>query len=163
MTLLDLLMRRIEHDTNGGCWLWPGALSHNGYAIVGGTSKTVHGAKSRQVHRLMYEAFRMPIPAGMVIDHLFCRVRCCVNPAHLEPVTVLENNRRGRGIARIFAAKTHCPQGHPYDEANTSLDARGYRKCRACMSRWTNKNARAARVSDAPSGCARRVTATEGL
>ena len=27
--------------------------------------------------------------------------------------------------------KTHCPQGHPYDEANT-LVWKGYRYCRAC-------------------------------
>lgn len=28
--------------------------------------------------------------------------------------------------------KTHCPQGHPYDAANTSVNARGWRTCRAC-------------------------------
>jgi hypothetical protein len=31
-----------------------------------------------------------------------------------------------------FAQRTHCPQGHPYDEANTRRDKRGSRQCRAC-------------------------------
>lgn len=30
------------------------------------------------------------------------------------------------------AAKTHCPQGHPYDEVNTGRGSRGERRCRAC-------------------------------
>src|ERR1039458_9099457 len=30
------------------------------------------------------------------------------------------------------AAKTHCPQGHPYDEANTKFTRGGWRTCRTC-------------------------------
>jgi hypothetical protein len=44
----------------------------------------------------MYERERDPIPAGLHLDHL-CRVRDCVNPEHLEPVTNAENLRRGDG------------------------------------------------------------------
>ena len=33
------------------------------------------------------------LTAGLTIDHL-CRVRLCVNPAHLEEVTYGENLRR---------------------------------------------------------------------
>jgi hypothetical protein len=29
-------------------------------------------------------------------------------------------------------AKTHCPQGHEYTEANTYVDGKGSRNCRAC-------------------------------
>jgi len=55
-------------------------------------------------------------------------VPACVRPAHLEPVTNQENVLRGMsgGLA------AHCPQGHPYDEANTYRDDRGHRFCRAC-------------------------------
>ena len=35
--------------------------------------------------------------------------------------------------ARRLAGPTHCPQGHAYDRANTAYDARGYRRCRACL------------------------------
>lgn len=28
--------------------------------------------------------------------------------------------------------KTHCPKGHPYDEANTYVTKQGHRLCRAC-------------------------------
>ena len=67
-----------------------------------------------------------PIPEGLVIDHL-CRVRDCVNPAHLDVVTTGENTRRGlRGVLT-----THCPKGHAYDELNTFIH-HGSRDCRAC-------------------------------
>ncbi|HEY5986880.1 MAG TPA: HNH endonuclease signature motif containing protein [Streptosporangiaceae bacterium] len=34
--------------------------------------------------------------------------------------------------SRAMAARTHCPQGHPYDAANTWRDKRDYRYCREC-------------------------------
>ena len=67
---------------------------------------------------------------GLEIDHL-CRRRGCAQPLHLEPVTGLENMRRGI-VGRVNRAKTHCPQGHPYDEANTHQSRSGRRNCRAC-------------------------------
>lgn len=29
-------------------------------------------------------------------------------------------------------SKTHCKSGHPFDSANTHVDRRGWRSCRAC-------------------------------
>lgn len=46
-------------------------------------------------HRVRYEAVHGPLEAGLVPDHL-CRHRPCCNPAHMEAVTIAENNRRGR-------------------------------------------------------------------
>lgn len=91
---------------------------------VGGSRLAVHA------HRLAYEAVKGPIPAGLQIDHL-CRVRNCVNPDHLEAVTQQENVRRGR-VGENTRSKTHCPQGHPYDEANTYRNPAGSRNCRTC-------------------------------
>jgi len=34
---------------------------------------------------------------------------------------------------RISQALTHCPQGHPYDEANTHILKNGARRCRKCQ------------------------------
>jgi hypothetical protein len=77
-------------------------------------------------HRWAYEAFVGPIPEGLEIDHL-CRNRACVNPAHLDPVTHQENMSRGKA-----ARMTHCHKGHPFDEANTRMEAYGSRRCKEC-------------------------------
>ena len=72
--------------TNTGCWDWVGALSH-GYGHFG-----IEGIIYR-AHRVTYEWMVGPIPDGLTIDHL-CKNKACVNPAHLEPVTIRENTRR---------------------------------------------------------------------
>jgi len=106
------------------CWLWAAGINSLGYG------KFQIGKKSCFAHRVSYELSIGPIPEGLSLDHL-CRVRHCVNPAHLEPVTQRENIMRGNGIAAKEAAKTHCPKNHPYDEENTR-NYRGKRFCKAC-------------------------------
>ena len=77
-----------------GCWLWAGAIqASNGYGRFG-VGRATDGVCF--AHRWAYEFFLGPIPAGLEIDHL-CRVRACVNPLHLQPVTHAENRARGRG------------------------------------------------------------------
>lgn len=119
------LMECIEPEPNTGCWLWSGCVNEHGYGLIG-----VHGRQSR-AHRVLFEIFRGAVPDGLVLDHL-CRVRCCVNPEHLEPVTNAENLRRGEGISATNARKTHCKHGHPFDEANTYLWRGSVRVCRTC-------------------------------
>lgn len=134
MLLTDLPERlavRISVDVNG-CWLWTGNRSRSyGYIYNGGG----RGNERRTMaHRAVYEAAVGPVPDGLELDHL-CRVRLCVNPAHLEPVTRLENIRRGVGPAILGAlngSKTECKNGHPFDEANTRLRPTGGRTCRQC-------------------------------
>jgi hypothetical protein len=92
-----------------------------------------------QAHRLSYEIHKGPIPDGLVIDHL-CRVRACVNPEHLEPVTHHENI--ARGISRISEnmVKTHCMRGHPFNEKNTYWAKDGTeRVCRKCKTLHAGK------------------------
>lgn len=38
----------------------------------------------------------------------------------------------GGGLGSGHRRKTHCRNGHPYDERNTRLDRHGYRLCRIC-------------------------------
>jgi hypothetical protein len=89
-----------------GCWLWLGHLDRDGYGSI-----SLGRERTQRVHRASYEAFVGPIPDGYVIDHK-CRVRCCVNPDHLEPVTPRENVLRGESGAAEFARRTHCKRGH---------------------------------------------------
>ena len=88
-------------------------------------------------HRYAYEFCVGPIPEGLTIDHL-CRVRACVRPDHLEPVTMRINTLRGVSIVAQHARKTQCPQEHPYDSENTYIDPLNKRHCRICM-RWRER------------------------
>lgn len=109
------------------CWLWMASKCQGGYGRfrVGGV-----GRKKIQAHRFAYELLVGPVPDNLDLDHL-CRVRDCVNPAHLEPVTRRENLLRGETLIAAQVLRTHCPRGHPYDEQNTRV-YRGMRSCRAC-------------------------------
>lgn len=123
--------RNVYPEPMTGCFLWGGYLNRAGYGTF------YHSGESKVLaHRFAYEAAKGPIPEGLHLDHT-CSVRCCVNPDHLEPVSLAENNRRtwqrGRQTAGQFqAAKTHCPKGHEYDAANTYIDPKGPRVCREC-------------------------------
>lgn len=79
------------------CWEWCGEINRKGYG------RLWVGGKRRFAHRAYYEAKYGPIPEGLQIDHL-CRNRSCVNPDHLEPVTALENRRRGNSITKLSPA-----------------------------------------------------------
>lgn len=121
---IDALIQREP----SGCWLWTGELNGGGYGVF----------RKRMAHRLVYKSIKGEFEKHLEIDHL-CRVRRCVNPDHLEPVTRSENHRRGLAagfLGRIHAAKTHCPRGHEYNEDNTSIrhgkDGHTRRICREC-------------------------------
>lgn len=103
-------MNHVEKLPNG-CWKWTAATTRNGYGIFR------DNGKNYPAHRWLYEYSVGAIPSNLECDHL-CRNRCCVNPDHIEPVTKLENNRRGNG-GKWQKEKTHCPNGHPYVEENT--------------------------------------------
>jgi hypothetical protein len=131
-------------DQAGGpeaCWPWLAGKVPDGY----GSFRADSQGGCRGAHRVSYELTCGPIPDGLVIDHLChtnstdcpsdasCPHRGCVNPAHLEAVTVAENNRRSYANASaLHRSRTHCDAGHPFNEENTFLRSDGGRRCRIC-------------------------------
>ena len=112
------------------CWFWMGYKSTRGYGRFWDGGRTV------QAHRFAYETRVGPIPEGLQLDHL-CRVRACVNPDHLEPVTNRENILRGKTLPAANASKTACLRGHTYTRESTYIRANGDRECRRCdLERW---------------------------
>lgn len=92
----------IYREPNSGCWLWAGADNGVGYGKFRG----------KYAHRVSYEMRHGSIPTGLHIDHL-CRVRCCVNPDHLEPVTNKENAQRGDTGIHMRNGGAPIGEAHP--------------------------------------------------
>jgi hypothetical protein len=98
-----------------GCWEWQAAMQSTQWGTYG---VMWDGNKLARAHRVAYKIFRGALPDHLHIDHL-CRNTRCVNPWHLEAVTKRENTLRGTSPAANHARKTHCVNGHPFDESNT--------------------------------------------
>lgn len=120
------------------CWLWTGGTSR-GYGQLSWGSPGTPGRTS--AYRFAYELLVGPVPEGMQLDHL-CRVRNCVNPAHLEPVTCQVNVLRGIGPSATNAAKSHCAKGHPLAGENLVVNSKGQRICLECRRRSGREAAR---------------------
>ena len=118
IALLERIQSKYAEDENG-CWIWNAARDRHGYGHI-----KVGGRLGRllRAHRVAYELLVGPIPEGLQLDHL-CRVRSCINPAHLEPVTSGENTRRSP-----WNSATHCRNGH----ARPIDSPAGRRRCLVC-------------------------------
>jgi hypothetical protein len=114
-----------------GCWLWGASVDLGGYARFHIGRPSAGTARMASAHRVAYSSLVGPIPEGLQLDHL-CRVRHCVNPKHLEPVTHRENVLRGAGVAAGYARRTHCRHGHVLVGRNVISRPDGGRRCRAC-------------------------------
>ena len=134
---------KVDRRSHAECWPWTGSIGPDGYGrfVAGG---------ERLAHRFAYALFFGPVLGGSDVDHMChnvdttcvgghtCLHRRCVNPSHLRAIPERANRRlarpglRGKHLAEHQRAKTSCPRGHVYDEANTYVDKRGSRNCRAC-------------------------------
>ncbi len=122
--LKSFLISRIKKI--GNCWIWQNpTLNTYGYAQIHYKNKRI------LVHRLSYELFKGQLTTGLVIDHL-CRNKLCINPEHLELVTIKENILRGFGPTAINKRKTQCKRGHKLENYNLIVRRNGSRVCRTC-------------------------------
>lgn len=110
-----------------GCWRWTGALNAKGYGE--GYGQVTHGGKPVYAHRLTYQLLVDPTlvlrpghGGEPQLDHVAERCelhRACVNPSHLEPVTLRTNLQRGRvnrhGFTGVYVAASgrYCSKIRP--------------------------------------------------
>ncbi len=104
---MRLFMRKLDNPFDmmevEPCVLWTAATYSSGYGAFHWRGR------SGLAHRFTYEAWHhVQLPRRVHIDHL-CRVRGCVNPNHLEPVSQRTNNVR-QYISNREAGK---PAFHP--------------------------------------------------
>jgi HNH endonuclease len=92
------------------------------YRMKNGYTFTSVGPRKILAHRASYELFIGPIAPGLTVDHT-CRVKHCVNPTHLEPVSSQENKDRYWRTLGQF----RC--GHPRTPENRRSDGLGCRLC----------------------------------
>lgn len=134
--LLQRFSLKIAEPNSEQCLLWTDSPTRDGYGAF-----RVAG-RMYQAHRLTYFWSYGTDPGELVVDHIChnrsdckggttCPHRLCMNPLHLEAITEAANILRGRAPSAQHAKATHCPKGHPYDEANT-LVYDGRRNCKVC-------------------------------
>jgi hypothetical protein len=124
--LARLMSKVVKAPGSNSCWEYQGSRDRYGYG------RAYLNGKQTGAHRVAYVLHQGPIPLGLVIDHL-CRNPCCVNPAHLEPVTPRENALRGISFSAINARKVTCIHGHSLTDPSNVYRQNGQRRqCRRC-------------------------------
>lgn len=147
--LPDAFARKVREST---CQVWIGATNSRGYGIA------IVNGHQELAHRVAYEAEYGPVPDGHVLDHL-CRVRNCVRPEHLEPVTNAENVRRGRSAKGLQVGDT-CQNGHVIAEGRLYVKPSGATECMECrrIGRQANRRKEPRPTRQQRAGEVRRMT-----
>ena len=129
LTVDERIRLSSAYDLGTGCLLWYGDRTTNGYARL-----WING-HTQPVHRWVYEQAHGPIESSKQIGHI-CRVRNCINVAHLRAVTCRENvlASGSQSPTAQNAKKTHCIHGHILNGNNLYFYLkRGERYCRICQ------------------------------
>jgi len=119
-TLEERFLAKVQKTDS--CWLWTASIRNYGYGQIGNRPGPPIPA-----HRVSYELYKGPIPAGIFVLHC-CDNPPCVNPDHLFLGTQKDNIR---------------------DAAEKGRTARGERKKNAKLTRQGVSEMRAARLNGA--------------
>ncbi len=131
--LLDRFWKKVNKngpvpDGREPCWIWTAAKTKRGYGHFAIDQHQVF-----QAHRFAYALLIGPIQEGLTLDHL-CRNPECVNPSHLEPVTLTDNIRRGSSPSAANRRLETCRLGHPFIVTVSADRPEGRRRCKICAS-----------------------------
>ena len=139
-------------DTRTGCWLWTRAISFSD----GGYAKWCFRGRdeNRNAHRVVWELYNGRRSSHLNADHL-CRNKRCVNPSHVEMVSIATNVLRGESPFACYARRTHCNHGHRFSGSNlghTWRKNRGrlVRYCKPCKRAWDKAKYWAVKVESKP-------------
>jgi len=126
-------------------WLYIGG-KRGGYGRM-----RIGGRKGKHIdtHRLSAWIFLdldLDSTTQMALHKLTCPYKSCWNPECLYVGNNSQNVKdaivKGSNVGANQREKTHCPQGHPYDEENTR-HYNGERQCWTCLrARWKRDNNR---------------------
>jgi hypothetical protein len=125
--------KRIERIPIAGCWIWTDTLDRKGYARLSMYIAEKKHYNPRLAHRISYETYVEPIPAGMNVLHR-CDTPACVNPHHLFVGSQADNIEDMVRKRRHWSAKmTHCKNGHELTQENVRIEGKNkIRRCKAC-------------------------------
>jgi hypothetical protein len=134
---VKLISKSIINKDNE-CWVWQGRVRPKGspYGLF-----HIKG-RAYQAHRASYDLFYGIKDLTNVIDHK-CRNSRCINPEHLREVTATVNALENcSSPCAINATKTHCKNGHEFNEENTRAVGRikKRRSCKICSRADYHKN-----------------------
>lgn len=130
-SITERFWTRVNKKDPNDCWQWTGFCKKDGYGQFW-FNYTIYKA-----HRVSYALSGGKLLRKLILDHL-CRNRACVNPAHLEQVSIKENVLRGNGYSGKNFRKTHCVRGHELNSINMRIENKG-RRCKICR-KITNEN-----------------------
>ena len=132
----------------GPCWLWTAYRNADGYGILGIGLKSAGTARTIGAHRVAFFVEHGRWPEPQALHACDGGAIGCVRHDHLFEGTQKDNMADCSEKGRIAASrKTHCPQGHPYDEENTLVTPTGGRACRECLRTKAREAARAKRAA----------------
>lgn len=97
---LQRFWRKVDKNTESGCWLWIGGKSRGGYGSFGLPKGGNMPKRPVLAHRFVWEVTFCQIPPGLKVCHS-CDNPACVNPKHLLLGSQLANLRDARQKLRL--------------------------------------------------------------
>lgn len=127
MPALWRFTQKYQVNPETGCWEWTAHVGRWGY----GDFRRGPGQHNEAAHRWSFGYFVRPLVKGEQVHHR-CENPICVNPEHLEALTLDEHNARHGKRWAINKAKTHCIRGHALEGENLREYSPGQRTCKTC-------------------------------